>query len=155
EKETRAQNLILPCYPASKDICAIGGMVANNGAGERTLKYGQNKDFVKKLRVVLSDGNEYLLEPLTFAQLQETMNQDVFLGKVYRDVYALIKNNWDIIQERKPTTSKNSAGYYIWDVIQAPSIEKFEEGIGFFDPTKLVVGAQGTTGIITEITYKL
>ncbi|MBP6925978.1 MAG: FAD-binding oxidoreductase [Candidatus Pacebacteria bacterium] len=155
EKETRAQNLILPCYPASKDICAMGGMVANNGAGERTLKYGQNKDFVKKLRVVLSDGNEYLLEPLTFAQLQATMSQDTFLGKIYSDVYTLIKNNWNVIQDHKPKTSKNAAGYYIWDVIQAPSIEKFEEGIGFFDPTKLVVGAQGTTGIITEITYKL
>ena len=155
EKETRAQNLILPCYPASKDICAVGGMVANNGAGERTLKYGQNKDFVKKLRVVLSDGNEYLLEPINFSQLQAIMSGDTFLGKIYSDVYALIKNNWNIIQERKPKTSKNSAGYYMWDVIQAPSLEKFEEGIGFFDPTKLVVGAQGTTGIITEITYKL
>ena len=52
-------------------------------------------------------------------------------------------------------TAKNSAGYLLWDVISASTIEDFENGEGFFDLTKLIVGAQGTTGIITEITYKL
>lgn len=155
EIETLKQNLILPCYPASKELCAIGGMVANNGAGEKTLKYGQNKDFVKKLKVVLSDGNEYEIEPLNFTELKEQGSKNNLLGSIYNETYELIKNNWDLIQERKPVTSKNSAGYYLWDVVQAQSIEKFEAGEGYFDLTKLVVGAQGTTGIITEVTYKL
>ncbi len=155
EKETLKQGLVLPCYPASKDICAIGGMVANNGAGEKTLKYGQNKDFVKSLCVVLSDGNEYEIKALNFTELQDQMKSGDLFGKICTEVYELVKSNWELIQEHKPTTSKNSAGYYLWDVVQAESIEKFEEGIGVFDLTKLIVGAQGTTGIITEVTYKL
>jgi len=155
ETETLKQNLVLPCYPASKDICAIGGMVANNGAGEKTLKYGQNKDFVKKLSIVLSDGKEYEIAPITFVELQQEMAGDNLLSKIYTKVYSVVKNNWDLIQEHKPVTSKNAAGYYLWDVVQAESIEKFEEGEGMFDLTKLIVGAQGTTGIITEVTYKL
>lgn len=155
ETQTLEQGLIMPCYPASRELCTVGGMVANNGAGERTLKYGQNVDFVEKLRVVLSDGNEYEIKPLSFTELQEQMKCDDVLGKISREVYELVKNNWDIIQERKPKTSKNAAGYYVWYVVQAESIEKFEEGEGVFDLTKLLVGAQGTTGIITEITYKL
>lgn len=155
EKETLKQSLIMPCYPASRELCAVGGMVANNGAGERTLKYGQNVDFVKKLRVVLSDGNEYDVGPLTFAELQSQMGRGDLLGKVCTEIYGVVKGNWDMIQEHKPKTSKNAAGYYIWDVVQAESIEKFESGEGVFDLTKLIVGAQGTTGIITEITYKL
>lgn len=155
EPKTLKQGLVLPCYPASKDLCAVGGMVANNGAGEKTLKYGQNKDFVKSLRVVLSDGNEYKLEPLKFSELTAEITKGGFLGNLYEEIYNLIKNNWNLIQEKKPITSKNSAGYYIWDVVQAESIESFENGKGYFDITKLIVGAQGTTGIISEITYKL
>src|SRR3989344_3984704 len=33
EKETLKHNLILPSYPASREICTVGGMVANNSGG--------------------------------------------------------------------------------------------------------------------------
>jgi FAD/FMN-containing dehydrogenase len=156
EPETLKENLILPCYPASRELCAIGGMVANNGAGEKTLKYGQNKDFVHRLKTIFSDGNEYEVYPLSFDQLQQKITQGDFEGNIYKEVYELVKNNWKLIQEKKPKTSKNAAGYYLWYVIDGvDSIEDFEKGIGYFDLTKLIVGAQGTTGMITEVTYKL
>ncbi len=37
EVETLKLGAILPCYTASKNLCAIGGMIANNAAGEKTL----------------------------------------------------------------------------------------------------------------------
>jgi len=155
EDETLADNLLLPCYPASKDICAVGGMVANNGAGEKSLKYGQNKDFVHAVRVVLADGNEYLISPLSKKELDLKMSQNDFEGNLYRQIWELVRDHHALITSKKPTTSKNAAGYYLWDVIDAPSIDSFVQGRGYFDLTKLIVGAQGTTGIITEITYKL
>src|SRR3990167_10742430 len=30
EKQTLARNLVLPCFPASKNLCALGGMISNN-----------------------------------------------------------------------------------------------------------------------------
>lgn len=155
EPETLKHNLILPCYPASRELCKVGGMVANNGAGEKTLKYGQNKDFVKSLNVVLSDGKEYEIKPLTYHELKEKMKGRNFEGRLYKKIYKLITKNFELITEKKPKTSKNSAGYYLWDVLQAESVKAFESGDGYFDLTKLIVGAQGTTGIVTEITYKL
>lgn len=155
EKETLSKDLIMPCYPGSRDMCAIGGMVANNGAGEKTLKYGQNKDFVHALKVVLADGNEYAIEPMTYAQMRERIGHKDFYAQIISEIYALIKDNETLINEKKPRTSKNASGYLLWDVIQAPSVDAFEKGEGVIDLTKLFVGAQGTTGIITEITYKL
>ena len=38
EKETLKRDLLYPPYPASRDICAMGGIVNNNSAGEKTLK---------------------------------------------------------------------------------------------------------------------
>jgi FAD/FMN-containing dehydrogenase len=155
EDETMKHKMLMPTFPASRKLCAIGGMVANNGAGEKSLKYGQNKDFVEKLKVVLADGNEYTLEAIDYNELVKLIAQKTFLSDVANETYKLIKNNWDLIKSKKPTTTKNAAGYLIWDVIDSPTIEEFENGVGTFDLTKLIVGAQGTTGLISEVTYKL
>lgn len=155
EEKTLAQGMIMPTFPASRKLCALGGMVANNGAGEKSLKYGQNKDFVQELKVILADGNEYTLKPLSYPELQSLIAENNYLSKIAAEVYSIIKDNWNLIQSKKPTTTKNSAGYLIWEIISADSITAFESGSGFFDLTKCFVGAQGTTGIISEITYKL
>ena len=41
----------------------------NNSAGERTLRYGQTREFVKELKMVLADGNEYSFTPMTRSDL--------------------------------------------------------------------------------------
>ncbi len=147
EKETDKLGVMMPCFPASKSICAVGGMVANNGAGELSLRYGQNKDWVKKLKVVLEDGNEYEFKPVTKDEVQAKSLQKDFEGKIYQRIWHMTQRAKDEIAEAKPKVNKNSSGYLIWDV--------WDEETGMFDLTKLVVGAQGTTAIITEITYGL
>ena len=52
EKITLEKNMILPCYTASKDLNAMGGMYGNNSGGERTLKYGQVQDFVIEAKAI-------------------------------------------------------------------------------------------------------
>src|SRR3989344_4632359 len=58
EKETLAKNLLMPSYPASREICTVGGMAANNSGGEKSLRFCQTVRYVEELAVVLSDGNE-------------------------------------------------------------------------------------------------
>jgi FAD/FMN-containing dehydrogenase len=147
EKETLKKDLLMPCFPASKNLCAVGGMVANNGAGEKTLKYGQNKDFVKSLKVILDDGEEYEISPMSKTELEAISLEENSLGRVCRKIWNIYKRSEEEIREAKPKTTKNSSGYLIWDV--------WDESSQKFDLTKLFVGAQGTTGVITEITYKL
>ncbi|HHX64894.1 MAG TPA: FAD-binding protein [Chloroflexi bacterium] len=48
--------LFFPPAPGSSDVATIGGMVANNSSGMRAVKYGVTRDYVKRLKVVLSDG---------------------------------------------------------------------------------------------------
>lgn len=147
EEATKKHGLILPCFPASKNLCAVGGMVANNGAGEKTLKYGQNKDFVQELKVVLADGNEYTVRPISKTELDAKMIEDSFEGRLYRSVWNIFQRNREAVENAQPKTTKNSSGYLVWDV--------WDEEKQVFDLTKMIVGAQGTTAIITEITYKL
>ncbi|MBI5153336.1 MAG: FAD-binding oxidoreductase [Parcubacteria group bacterium] len=147
DKETQKQDLFMPSYPASREICTVGGMVANNSGGEKTLVYGQTIRYVNSLKVVLQDGNEYAFRVLNKDELEGKMQLHTFEGKVYRDVYELFKKNYDAIKAAHPTVTKNSAGYQVWDV--------WDRERGVFDLTKLFVGSQGTLGIITEIGFRL
>src|SRR3989338_1685264 len=76
EKETLKKGLLMPSYPASRELCAVGGMVANNAGGEKSLRYGKTENYVEELNVVLSDGNEYVLKPLTIDELEQKKRQD-------------------------------------------------------------------------------
>lgn len=145
EKKTLGKNLILPCYPASKNLCALGGMIANNCGGERTLRYGKMEDYVLESKVILSDGNEYEVKPLSKETLDSKMAQGDFEGHIYNKIYNLIINNKQLIDGAKPNVSKNSAGYYLWNIYQN----------NIFDLNKLIVGSQGTLGIVTEAKIKL
>lgn len=145
EKVTHAQNLEMPSYPASKSICGVGGMVGNNAGGEKSLAYGQTIDWVVSLDVVLSDGNTYTLRPLTEAELTNKIKEPTFEGQLYKKVWALISSHYETIKKAEPTTSKNSAGYFLWKVWDGKH----------FDLTKLFVGSQGTLGIVTNITFRL
>ncbi len=145
EKETLKKDLIMPSYPASREICAVGGMVANNAGGEKTLSYGKTENYVEELKVVLKDGNEYTIKPLNKEQLDQKINQNDFEGEIYKEVFNLIRGNEKLVDSTKPIVSKNSAGYNIWKVWDGQT----------FDLTKLFVGSQGTLGIITEIKFKL
>jgi len=142
EHETLKHNLIFPSYPASRSICAMGGIVNNNSGGEKSLAYGKTEQYVKKLTVVLQDGHTYSLEKLTQKDLNKKMKQKNFEGEVYTKMYQLISHNYDEIMKAKPSVHKNSAGYYLWNV--------YDKEQKTFDLTKLWVGAQGTLGILVE-----
>jgi len=147
EKETLKKNLLLPPYPASREICSVGGMFANNSAGEKTLTAGKVEDYVLEFSAVLADGNQYDFKPLSSAELKAKIAQNNFEGEFYKNIFNLINENYAAIKTAKPAVSKNSAGYFLWNVYD-------KEG-DIFDLSKLFVGSQGTLGIITKIKYRL
>tara|TARA_B100000508_G_scaffold36168_3_gene28006 strand:+ start:4533 stop:6179 length:1647 start_codon:yes stop_codon:yes gene_type:complete len=147
EKTTLEKGLLLPCYTASRELNTVGGMVANNSAGEKSLTYGKTERYVQSLKVILSDGNEYEFCKLTRTELEEKKALDTFEGELYRKIERLVIDNHDRLQEAKPPVSKNSAGYVLWNV--------WDKEADTFDLTKLFVGSQGTLGLVTEITFSL
>ena len=147
EEETLKHGLIFPSYPASKEICAMGGIVNNNSGGEKSLEYGKTEQYVKRVKVVLSDGNEYEFKPLSEKELNEKMQQNNFEEEIYSKMYKLIIDNYDEIIKAKPQVSKNSAGYYLWNV--------YDKEKETFDLTKLWVGSQGTLGLLVEADIQL
>ncbi len=147
EKETLKHHLIFPSFPSSREICAMGGIVNNNSGGEKSLEYGKTEDYVKELKMVLADGNEYVIKPLAEHELKKKMEQDNYEGQIYKRIYKLITDNYELIMNAKPQVSKNSSGYFLWNV--------YDKEKKIFDLCKLFVGAQGTLGLMTEAKLKL
>jgi FAD/FMN-containing dehydrogenase len=147
EKETLKHNLIFPSYPASREICAMGGIVNNNAGGEKSLHYGKTERYVKRMKVVLADGNTYELKVLSQTELENKMQLKTFEGQIYKKIFKLITDNYDEIMKAKPQVSKNSAGYNLWDI--------WDKDKKTFDLTKLFVGSQGTLGFLLEADIEL
>ena len=131
----------LPPYPASMDFCSVGGALANNSSGEKTLKYGPMRNYVAGLRAVLHNGDVIETFRLNKKELKQKKKQGDLEGELYTRIDDLIENNRALIEKARPGVSKNSAGYNLWDI-------KGKDGS--FDMSQLLVGSQSTLGIITE-----
>lgn len=153
EKSLKEKDRYLPPYPASKQICTIGGAVSNNAAGPDSLRHGHVADWVESLEVVMDDGEVYDVRPLSYKELRTLIKKDDALARVAKEVFTLIEKNEDTIKNARPKTAKNSAGYALWDVIK-PSVADFKKGKGTFDLTRLFSGGQGTLGIVTKVTMR-
>lgn len=137
----KAKGYYLPPYPASIELCSIGGAVANNSAGEKTVKYGATRKYVENLKVILSNGDIIETSPLDGYEVGAKKRQGNFESEIYTRLDDLLVSNWNLIKEARPHVSKNAAGYSLWDI----------ERYGKFDLAQLIVGSQGALGIVTEI----
>lgn len=143
----KPHHLFFPIDPSTKDHCTIGGMVANNSSGPHAVKYGATRDYVLSLEVVLANGEAITTGPVSLDRIttQALKDPQTLEEKIYRLMPDLLKRYQKPIEEEKPFTMKNSSGYDLWRL----------ENNGFLDLTSLLVGSEGTLGILTEVKLRL
>jgi FAD/FMN-containing dehydrogenase len=144
EKKTLEKGWLMPSYPASRELAALGGIVSNNSGGEKTLTYGKTEKYIKSLSVVFANGEEGILHPLREEKLIQKIEEQSESGRIHREILALIRDNYDVIKKAKPTVTKNSSGYYLWNA--------YDKETGTLDLSKLVVGSQGTLACVASAT---
>lgn len=144
EKKTLTEGWIMPSYPASRELAAMGGIVSNNSGGEKTLTYGKTEKYVQSLEIVYANGKRDLLHAFQGADLAAKLAENSEGGRIHKEMYDLITANYDLIMQSKPTVSKNSSGYYLWNV--------YDKENDIFDLSKLVVGSQGTLACVSAAT---
>jgi len=144
QQTLKTHDRFLPPYPSSAEYSTVGGAVANNASGEKSVKYGDTRNFVKSMRVVLANGEVIETGRLSKRDLSKKMGLATFEGEIYRAMDALLEENKDLVSRAHLGVTKNSAGYNVADIRRKD---------GSFDLTPLFVGSQGTLGIVSEITF--
>jgi FAD/FMN-containing dehydrogenase len=131
----------IPSYPASIEYSTVGGAIANNASGEKSIKYGDMRGYVKSLRVVLANGEVIETGRLSKRELGKKLGLATFEGEIYRSIDTLLEEQQQVVQQLERAVTKNNAGYNLLDIKRRD---------GSFDLTSLIAGSQGTLGIITE-----
>jgi FAD/FMN-containing dehydrogenase len=146
EQTLHTHGLFLPPYPASKHYATIGGGLANNAIGEKSVKYGPTSEYVETLRVVLANGELIETRPLSKRELSKKLGLSTLEGAIYRGIDALLEEHQSSIEQekRRLKAKRNNVGYNIFDVKKKGSINL----------TPLILGSQGSLGIITEATLE-
>jgi len=132
----------LPPFPASLEYSTIGGAIANNASGEKSIKYGDTRSYVSSLRVVLANGEVIETKRLTKRELSKKLGLATFEGEIYRSLDTLLEEQHDLVRQLERSVANNNAGYNLLDI---------KHRDGSFDLTPLIVGSQGTLGIISEV----
>lgn len=132
------KNLFFPPDPSSGEYATFGGMLGTNASGAHSVKYGNTADYLEDADVVMADG--------TVIRLSEVMGcSRAALPENLRRLAALYEENADRIRAAYPDTPYNSAGYNLRGLVRD----------GRLDLRGLLAGAEGTLGIVTEITFRL
>jgi FAD/FMN-containing dehydrogenase len=132
--------LRLPPDPSSGLWATLGGMASTNAAGARSLRYGSVRRWVEALTLITADGESVILRR---GDRRTAPPWPGVVARFEREVAPVLERAASLVAARFPRTRKNSSGYAL-DAYLASK-----------DVLDLVVGAEGTLGIVTEIEWTL
>jgi len=124
----------------------LGGMMANNSAGARSVLYGITLHHVLEQEVVFADGSVARLRDLAPPELDALCAEDSIHGRGSRVVRRLASECAEEIERRYPKLLRRVAGY---------NLNEFAKADQPFNLSRLMVGSEGTLGVVIEATVKL
>ena len=139
--------LFFPPNPSSADYCTVGGMVACNSSGGKSVKYGSTKRYVESLTIVLFNGDlvktkKYREDDPEFIAL---INGESEWSRINKEIYQLCLDSEKTIRKYTPKVAKNCSGYDLKETLKD----------GVFDINKVITGSEGTLAVIVETVLSL
>ena len=130
--------LRLPPDPSSGQWATLGGMLSTNAAGARTVRYGSVRRWIDAAELVTADG-----ETVELRRGRPAEPRSRTLQRFESEAAPAVRAAADLIRDRFPRTRKNASGYAL------------DAWLASGDVLDLVIGAEGTLGIVTAAEWRL
>lgn len=133
--------------PSTRNISTVGGLLSLNRSGSRWLKTGTPREHVVSIEMVLASGEVVQFDSRLGQQVNPDLQnvQKSFESTQYEGrIKTIIDRNTQLIADSQPKVKINQAGYHVYDVVDGDEV----------DLTRLLVGSEGTLGVITEVTLR-
>ena len=142
----KAHNLRFAPDVSSASRATVGGMMANNSSGARSVLYGKTIDHVIEQRVVLSDGQLAHFRPVDRQAAAARQRGDSIEARAYRAIPELGVSHAAEIERRFPKVLRRVGGY---------NLDAFVNASAPVDLTRIIVGSEGTLGFIVDAKINL
>jgi len=166
-----SHGLILGPDPASASRATVGGSLANNASGSHSIRYGMMVDHVQMVKAILWDGSQATFQPVSMEAARSLAAENNWTGRIYRRVLEIVYQNLTEIRDHWPMHWRRASGYNL-DRMALPFLTEADRqtltaGSRFRPPVQhqgsadrinlgqLLVGSEGTLGIITEAALSL
>jgi FAD/FMN-containing dehydrogenase/Fe-S oxidoreductase len=136
--------LVLPLDLSTSNRATIGGMIANNSSGTRSVVYGKTLDYVESLTVMLVDGSV-----IELADIQDSGPEDrqSLAGQCFQTVTRLARQHAAEIDRRYPKLLRRVGGYNLDEFVPGQQRP--------MNLSRILVGSEGTLGLVLEATLRI
>lgn len=131
--------------PSSR--ATLGGMANTDGCGKGSRVYGKTSDHVLETRLALADGSLWTAAPCTPETLERIKARDDLIGRIHREVDAIVTGQGEEIERVFPKLTRYLSGYNLAQVYDAERSR--------FNLNKLICGSEGTLAVVTELKLRL
>lgn len=123
----------------------LGGMLANNAAGSRSLRYGKMVDHIEAVEILLANGERIHFHAISDEEWKEKRKLPTTEGHIYREIWRIRETYRQDIKKHFPAIPRRVSGYNLDELIKEPGV----------NVAKLIAGSEGTLGIVTQMTLKI
>jgi len=142
---------------STSDRATIGGMIGNNSAGARSLRYGKTVDHVRAVEAILADGTAAALGPVSEGQLDLVCARGDAIGVIHRVVRDTVAAHAQAIRDRFPHILRRVSGYNLDEFLPGLPVRPagWLEEPWQFNLAKLIVGSEGTLAVAAAALLKV
>lgn len=132
---------------STSNRATIGGMISTDASGQGSLVYGKTSDHVLGLTTYLVDGTPMSTAPINIDKAKIIAEQDTLVGSLYKTVLDIAINERHAVLAKFPRLNRFLTGYDLEHVVS--------DDLQIFDMSRLITGAEGSLGIVTEAKLNL